>query len=229
MSLRKDESGRGVSGPGVMRAAGPMLLDRLRPLGTTIEVHSGQDLFGQGDMADALYVVLDGLAEIATLSDDGRRVAHLMLPPGTVFGEMALVDGGRRSAGVSARSQSRFLRVSRDKLLEAVHHDNELAVGLLHLAIARLDWMSTQLEGYTLQPLSVRLARCLLSLDHSIGQSGELKISQADLADHVAATREAISKILSVWRADSLVDIGRSRIVILNRGRLQNIADFGPV
>ena len=116
---------------GVSRAARPEFLALLKPLGTMIELSAGQDLFNQGDRADALYVVLDGLAEISSLSGDGRRVAHLLLAPGTVFGEMALIEGRQRSTDVSAKQTTRFLRVARNALLEEVRHNNALAVELL--------------------------------------------------------------------------------------------------
>ena len=79
---------------GVSRAAPGKLLDKLAVLGTENTLRKGQDLFRQGDEADALYVLRDGLLEISTLSGDGRTLAHILLKPGTVFGEIG-VDSGR--------------------------------------------------------------------------------------------------------------------------------------
>ena len=73
---------------------GIMQLQRLR---------SGQVLFGEGDEGDAWYVIFRGACEVTKQGPLGRR-SIATLGPHTCFGEMAVLDGSARSAGLRFES-----------------------------------------------------------------------------------------------------------------------------
>ena len=73
--------------------------------------------------------------------------------------------------------------------------------------------------------MPVRLASRLLYLDGKLGGAGgEVAVSQADLADFVGATREAVAKTLAVWRSRNWVALSRGSVRILDRAELEAIA-----
>jgi CRP/FNR family cyclic AMP-dependent transcriptional regulator len=84
-------------------------LSRIAGLFTTAEVAGDTELFAQGDDGDDFYVIVDGTAEAKV---DGDTVAQLEV--GSFFGEMALVDGGERTATVTATSPMSLLVLSRN-------------------------------------------------------------------------------------------------------------------
>ena len=214
---------------GVSVAAPNDFLDLLADLGTQTTLEEGQDLFRQGDEADGLFVLLDGLVEISTLSRDGRKLAHILLKPGTVFGEIALFDGGRRSATVTAKKPLRLIQIRRDRLLTEIQENPELAIQLLRLAIGRMRWMTEQLDDYAFQSVETRLARKLVFLSQTIGENDVIRMSQSDLAEHVGATREAVSKALAELKYNGIVDIGRGSIVLRDTHALEALASLGSV
>lgn len=95
---------------------GPSLSDVLlaspevAPLWQTVELSAGERLFDAGDPGDALYIVVDG--EIDVVTQDGIELERL--GPGACLGEIALLDGGVRSAGARARSSVRLERLDRE-------------------------------------------------------------------------------------------------------------------
>jgi CRP-like cAMP-binding protein len=84
-------------------------LARIAGLFTTEEVADATELFAQGDEGDDFYVIVDGTAEAKV---DGDVVAQL--DAGSFFGEMALVDGGERTATVTATSPMSLLVLGRN-------------------------------------------------------------------------------------------------------------------
>ena len=85
--------------------------------------------------------------------------------------------------------------------------------------------LSRKLEERSFLPVPVRLASRLLYLDGKLGGvGGEVAVSQADLADFVGATREAVAKTLAVWRGRNLVSLSRGSIRILDRAELEAVA-----
>ncbi|NNU79920.1 Crp/Fnr family transcriptional regulator [Halovulum dunhuangense] len=200
------------------------LIRGLRRIATDMALRPGQALFRQDDRADALYLLEHGLLEISTLAADGRKLSLNLLKPGAIFGEVALLEDGSRSATAMALRPSRVLRVGREALLAALRHDPDLALELIRLTVTRFNWVSRQLENHALQPLGVRLARRVVWLLQELGSDDVLTMGQAELADHVGATREAVSKTLKDWKAQGIIEIGRGRILFRDRARLERIA-----
>ncbi|HYW77365.1 MAG TPA: Crp/Fnr family transcriptional regulator [Gammaproteobacteria bacterium] len=216
-------------GLGPVGPASPRLLATLRGLASVIALESGDDLFQQGDAADTLYVLDEGTLEISVISDDGRRLAVNVLRSGTIFGEVALFDGGRRSATVTALEACRVLRIHRRAVISEVRSNPEFALDMLRLCIRRFLWVNALLEDQVFQPLGVRLARRVAFLLESSGEGNIVPMSQRELADHVGATREAVTKTLADWKKAGIVEIGRGRITIVDVDALQERAATGTV
>ena len=185
---------------------------------------AGEVLFSQGDPGDAVYVVERGEVEISVLSLDGRKLALDIQRPGEVFGEIALF-GGDRTATATAITACVLRRIRRADVLEALRHRPELALEFIDILCERLRALSRKLEERSFLPVPVRVASRLLYLDGKLGGAGgEVAVSQADLADFVGATREAVAKTLAVWRARNLVALSRGSVRILDRAELEAVA-----
>jgi CRP/FNR family transcriptional regulator, cyclic AMP receptor protein len=66
--------------------------------------HKGEVIFEQDSIGDKMYIVVVGQVEIAVRGGSGEKYSALYLGEGQVFGEMALVDEGRRSATIISAS-----------------------------------------------------------------------------------------------------------------------------
>ena len=96
--------------------------DRLKRLlasqATEVPLDHGQVLFEQGDVGDALFVIVTGAVEVSILSATGRKLSLDIMRPGSIFGEIALFDPGPRTATVMASEPTRVLRVRNPDVLE---------------------------------------------------------------------------------------------------------------
>ena len=185
---------------------------------------AGEVLFSQGDAGDAVYVIERGEIEISVHSLDGRKLALDIQRAGEVFGEIALF-GGDRTATATALTDCVLRRIRRADVLEALRHRPELALEFIDILCERLRSLSRKLEERSFLPVPVRLASRLLYLDGKLGGAGgEVAVSQADLADFVGATREAVAKTLAIWRGRNWVALSRGSVHILDRAELEAVA-----
>ena len=90
--------------------------------GRTRSIEPGQAAFREGDAPDGLYIVLRGSVRIYKRHDDGTEVDLLTAGAGEHFGELALIDGGARSASVVALVQCEFFVLEREAFLAEVQH-----------------------------------------------------------------------------------------------------------
>jgi CRP-like cAMP-binding protein len=105
---------------------------RLRPL------TPGEILFRAGDEGDALYIVSKGNVEV--LEDGhGAKAGHLLavLGPGQAFGEMALLNGGPRTATIRATGDTELLAIEKQDFDTLVAHDPQMAAAVGHLSHER--------------------------------------------------------------------------------------------
>ena len=164
-----------------------------------------------------------GKIEISAHSHDGRKLALDILGEGDIFGEIALF-GGDRTATATALTDCALRRIRRGEVMATLRRRPELALDFIDVLCDRLRMLSRKLEERVFLPVPVRVASRLLYLDAKLGgASGAVAVSQADLADFVGATREAIAKTLAVWRRRNWVALSRGSIRIVDRAALERV------
>jgi ATP/ADP translocase/HEAT repeat protein len=94
---------------------------------------SGQDVFHEGELGDALYVIVRGRIGI---SSGGEHLADL--GPGEAFGEMAVLDEVPRSATATAADDTEVLRIGSEEFYEILHEQVEIAEGVIRMLTRRL-------------------------------------------------------------------------------------------
>ena len=92
-----------------------------------------QEIFHEGDMGDALFVIVKGKVAITS---GGERLADL--GPGDAFGEMAVLDEVPRSGTASAEEDTEVLRIGSEEFYEILHEQVEIAEGVIRVLTRRL-------------------------------------------------------------------------------------------
>jgi CRP-like cAMP-binding protein len=98
---------------------------------------AGDLLFAEGDDAEALYVVADGAVEVRSHSPGGEPIVLADLGPGSVVGEMSILEGGERSATVEALRNAELFRVSRGAFESLRSRDHPVAYKII-MGLCRL-------------------------------------------------------------------------------------------
>jgi CRP-like cAMP-binding protein len=117
-------------------------LDEIRGIGIEVAFGPGEAIFEAGDRADAIFVVLEGEAQV----DVGGRFHRL--GPGDVFGEMALIAPDRRMATVRAVDLVRALKVDGDSFRSLAHEHPELEDTLLRTLVLRLREVEQRIDAW---------------------------------------------------------------------------------
>jgi CRP/FNR family transcriptional regulator, cyclic AMP receptor protein len=99
---------------------------------------TGQAVFNYGDPGHAMYIVRSGEVEIFVKNDQGEKIVLETSQPGDIFGEISLLDGGARTAWVSALGDVELLRLDREHFEAYVRQYTPAALNLLSVAARRL-------------------------------------------------------------------------------------------
>lgn len=197
--------------------SGP-LRTRLAAAGSPVNLTPGEFLCRAGDPGDAVFIVLSGHVEARTGSAAGREVRLVALGPGQIIGEMAALDGGRRSADVVAITRSRLWRIPRDALLDALEAQPKVAVALITELTRRLRVANNALEAETLLDLGGRLARLLLAEQRG---RAVVALTQTEMARRLVVSREKVNRKLHEWARQGWVEVASVGVRLTDVERLR--------
>jgi CRP/FNR family transcriptional regulator, cyclic AMP receptor protein len=209
----------------------PAELDEILKFASEKRYRRGQTIFQRGDNGSSLMAVLHGRVRISSVSGEGKEVTLNVISPGEIFGELALLDGKPRSNDAAATEDTLLLVVERRHFIPFLAQNADLTLRLLAVLCEKLRRTSMALEEIALFDLPIRLARVLLKLAEDYGRPGpggtriDLKLSQRDLSNLVAATRESVNKQLRTWREHKVVDLEEGFIVLRRPAELNRLTD----
>jgi CRP/FNR family cyclic AMP-dependent transcriptional regulator len=202
-------------------------LDRLAPEVIPRTHRKGDLTFSQGDPGMALYVVAEGLLKISLESDRGDEMILATLRPPELFGELAVIDEGPRTASARALERTTLLAVTRP-VFERMLRENPALMRALHRSLGWLLRRSLQqASDLIFMDLPGRVAKLLLTLAADVGRDSEsgtlldLNVTQSTLAGLVGGSRPSVNQILQSFQAQGYLELEGRRIIIKRPEMLQ--------
>lgn len=190
---------------------------------------AGRLIFARGSPGRSMMAVLNGSIPISTTSPHGRDVVLAILHAGEIFGEMALLDDGERTADAIAMSDCELLVIDQRDFIPFLKSRSDLCIALLRLLSQRLRRTDELVEAAMFERLEGRLAKILVQLASAGGsdQGGnprlELQVSQQELSGIVGVSREKVNKQLRLWERAGVVELSKRRVVIRDFGALEEL------
>src|SRR5215203_4874001 len=105
----------------------PEELDRVAQVAIPRSYPADTRVFHEGDPGDACYIVNTGSARVTRQHSDGRVITLATLGPGAIFGELAMLDGERRSASVEAAESTELLALPASDMRALIRDHAQMA------------------------------------------------------------------------------------------------------
>ena len=202
-------------------------IEKLASIATRRQCAQGEIVFSEGDSGDTLYGVVSGSVRVSTSNADGKQVFLNVMEYGDVFGEIAVLDNKPRTATAQTAEEAVLLVIRRPDFLQLLHDEPSVAIHLLRLFCQKLRWTTDIVHEAALLSMAGRVAKRLLTLAETYGHSKdgdlELRMSQADLASFLGVTRQIVNQYLQEWREAGWIELGRSRIRVIDTAALGKI------
>ena len=177
-------------------------------------------LFAPGDPDGQLYFLLEGTVRLYKIYRGHKEATVGLLNNGGVFGELGLDEGSRQSAFAEAVTGVRVAVVRKSTLTEMIRRRPEFAIKLLSSFSERLRQSDEVIESLLDREVSARLATLLSHLGDRFGEAAgsgtvlKVRLTHQDLANMIVSTREAVSKVMSEFQREGLIEV-RNRTISL--------------
>lgn len=191
----------------------------------------GQAIWLEGDPADILIVIAEGQLKVHRLSPDGREVIMMVVPAVGITGEVGLFHpAGVRWLNLSAMTAARCLTIRRAPLLAFLGRHPAAMQRMLEQLSAAAVYAANSVSGIAFHDIGHRVANLLVSLAEQHGEEtpdGLLispRLSQGELAAHVAASRENVNRALAGLVAAGVVSQRDGHFYVHDRAALEAAA-----
>ncbi|HVV89683.1 MAG TPA: Crp/Fnr family transcriptional regulator [Solirubrobacterales bacterium] len=206
-------------------------LERFSQVAVPRSFPAGTRVFHEGDSSDACYIVSEGSFRVTREHSDGRAITLATLGPGEIFGELAMLDGDKRSASAESITDGTLLALPANDVRGLLGRNPEIALKLVAGLVRRLRAANMRLSRQSFQTVPSRVAGILAQLSRE-GQENKdgdgemrevtIRMNQTDLAQLAGTSRESVSRFLAELERAGVVRSGRGRVTVLQPNKLRN-------
>jgi CRP/FNR family transcriptional regulator, cyclic AMP receptor protein len=181
---------------------------------------AGEIVFKEGDEGSTCYIVRSGRARAVREHADGRSITLAHFGPGDIFGEMAMLDGERRSATVESIEATDAIAILSADMHRLLREYPDISVKLIAALGQRLRETNERLARQSFQTVQSRVAAVLAELVSSARTEGEtegdvvIMSTQAELAQLAGSSRESASRFLAVLERAGIISQGRGKLTV---------------
>lgn len=209
----------------VFQDLSPREMEELNRITTMSTVTRGRVFYRPEEPGEVLFILKEGRVQLYRISPEGKKLVITTLGPHTLFGEMALLGTKMHNTFAEAIDDCLICVMSRTDLERLILDKPQVALRILDITGKRLREAEERLENMAFKGIPARLASLLLRVAGEQESDIITGLTHQDLAESVGTYRETATQVLNDLKAQGLIDIGRKRIVILDKERLAEVAE----
>jgi len=186
----------------------------------------GNTLFVEGDRCEGIYLILEGRVKIFKTSPAGREITLALERAPSSVAEVSLFDDGPYPASVVALEKVTAGFIATDDFRKVCRQYPEVALKMLAAVGRRLRQLVGLIESVTFGSVRQRLAALLLELGRQAGaDTFPLPSTHQELASRLGTVREVVSRNISRFQAEGLIQVTGRRMELLDRAGLRGEAE----
>ena len=223
-----DETVRLLAATEVFGEVEPRELEEVAKVAVPRHWDRGEVIFREGDVGDTCYLIRSGAILLTREHQDGRMVALAELRGGSLFGELAMFRGERRSATAEVIEPASALALLATDMQRLVRRNPDLSLKLLASLAERVSRTNERLLQQSFQTVAGRVASALLAQTKTRQADGApdadvlIRSTQAEIAHLAGTSRESASRFLATLERAEVVTLGRGKVTVHDPGRLRN-------
>ena len=203
---------------------------RIAAVSTLKEVEKGDEIFSEGEPAEAFYAVISGRVKVIKSTPAGKEIILEIFGPGDPLGAVVAYEGRPFPATARALEPTRCLVTPRQAFFRLLAEHPTLVRGLLSGLTMRLIELTNRLADLSGAKVEERIARLLVHRLEEMGRPERggiflpFALSRQEIADLSGTTIETAIRVMSRWGKNGLVRTEADGFVVLDRAELERLA-----
>lgn len=198
-----------------LQEADPELVREFRDYAFLAKIPPGRDVFVEGDLIDAIPVLISGKVRVYQIGETGREVTLYRFQPGEscVLTANAVLSQQSFPAIATVEEPAESVMIPADRFREWVARHDLWRDFYIDLVAQRLASVMALVDEVTFQRLDRRVAAFLLERS---AEANPIRITHQEIASELGSSREVISRVLEDFAGRGMVLPGRGQIEVLD-------------
>jgi CRP/FNR family cyclic AMP-dependent transcriptional regulator len=183
-----------------------------------------QLLYTEGQRPAAVYFVVKGKVLVSRSNEDRKDFVTDIFIPGDFFGYTAILEETNYRETAELLEDAELMLIPRKEFLELINTNSQVAQQFIKLLARNVADKEEKLLNMAYSSLRKKVANGLLQVAAKFRENDSaIEISRENLAHIVGSATESLIRTLSDFKAEKLIDIQGSRIIILDARKLASL------
>jgi CRP-like cAMP-binding protein len=202
----------------------PSELDSIKHLFFEARVDRGEIILLEGELADRLFFVAEGVVKLFRVSAEGKEQTLELVRPGESINEVPVFDGGPNPASAQAMGPVLLYAISKNELEAILRDYPKVALNVVKVLASRIRRLVSLVEDLSFRHVIGRVAKILLEHAGDGARPGQ-RLTQQEMAAIAGTAREVVGRSLKTLEERGIIKLERSRIVITDKEALKQVID----
>ena len=182
----------------------------------------GQSIFYEGDPCSVVWIILEGTVKTTKMAEDGRELITGIFHQDDFMGINSLFTNEGYCDTATAITDCKLITISRQHFEALIFQHPEVAQKTIRLLSAQLRQQEEQLMQIAYQSVRKRISEAILRL-YKVQESAQIQITRVDLAALSATAPETVSRILTDFKNEGLIEKNGNELTILGVKKLERL------
>jgi CRP/FNR family transcriptional regulator len=191
----------------------------------------GEMIFYADDLPSGLFCIHKGIVKIYKVGKDGKEQIIRLAQEGDIIGYRALLSGERYAKFAVPIADAQICHIPRGAFFSVLSTNYNLSSRVMEFLSAELKAAEERLVEMAQKPVRERLAETLLLLRETYGVESDsttlsIRLTRIELANIVGTATESVSRLLSKFKDEKLIDMNGRKLKIIDPAGLTEAANL---
>jgi len=183
----------------------------------------GEILVFEGDPAETLFFVVNGMVKVFKTSADGKEQILQIIRPGDSFNDVPVFTGDVSLASAEAMSDVLLYTVKKNDLAGIIRENLRVSLNVVRILSERVQQLVSLVEDLSFRHVTGRVAKVLLEYAGN-GADEKPRLTQQEMAAMIGTAREMVGRSLKTLEEEGTIRMERNRVIITDQETLREVA-----
>ena len=187
------------------------------------KVSRSEILLFEGDSADTLFFVIEGVVKVFKTSAEGKEQIFQIIPPSESFNDVPVFTGESNLASAEAMSNVIICAIKKSDMEKIIRENPQVATNVIRILSERVTQLVSLVEDLSFRNVTGRVAKVLLEYAGN-GADEKPRLTQQEMAAMIGTAREMVGRSLKILEEEGSIRMEHNRVVITNQETLMALA-----
>ena len=189
----------------------------------SVDYKAGSTIYCEGSISNHIFYIVKGEVKTFKINHDGKELITEIFSNKSFFGFTSFLENKPYVENAEAMKTTKIVRIPKHEFLEMIKSSPQLGLNFMDLLTNDLEFIKDHLIHLAYDSVRRKTADAILQLHKKRENKSPIEISRSDLASFLGIAKETLTRTLTDFKDEKLIDTDKNQISIINRNRLEKV------